>query len=120
MMNTMHIVGDDKEVMILGFTGGRSSSRSDLTFLEAKKLIQHLKQTDPNEPAADKMRKKIISLAHEMHWKLPSGKADMKRIDEWAKKYGYKHKSLDNYSYKELPTLVSQFENMYKGFLNKL
>lgn len=120
LMNNMHIVGDDKDIMLLGFTSGRSSSRKDLTFHEAADLIKHLKQTDPNAPASEKMRKKIISMAHELHWKQADSKADMKRIDDWCKKYGYKHKSLDNYSYHELPTLVSQFEKMYQDFLNKL
>jgi hypothetical protein len=41
-------------------------------------------------------------------------------VDEWMLKYSYKHKKLDAYLFEELPTLVSQFEQVYKHFIKKI
>lgn len=110
----------DKEAkadMVQAFSGGRATSSKDLYVPEAAAMIKHLKSMDPDELAAEKMRKKIISMAHEMGWKL-AGKADMKRIDDWCTKFGYLHKHLNSYTYQELPKLVSQFTIAYKHYLN--
>jgi hypothetical protein len=109
----------DKGDVIISFTGGRTNSSRLMSFNEAEALIGHLKSMDPQTTGADKMRKKIISLAHEMNWKLESGKIDMKHINDWCKKFGYLHKVLDEYSYDELPQLVTQFESVYKDFIKK-
>ncbi|RTL47238.1 MAG: hypothetical protein EKK39_14815 [Sphingobacteriales bacterium] len=118
MMNKLHIKGETKEIITLGFTQQRTTHISEMTKTEAAALIQHLKDIDPEEQRANKMRRKIISMAHEMHWHNKYGKADIQRIDNWCKAYGYKHKSLNNYTYKELPALVTQFEQVYLSFLN--
>ena len=108
-----------KENIVAGISDGRTTSTRELTPQEAIDLIKYLKNQDQSEIAADVMRKKIISLAHEMGWHVAgTRKADMRRIDEWCKKFGYGKKSLDNYHYNELPKLVSQFESVYKSFLN--
>ncbi len=120
IVSQLKISKEDKKVMVLGFTGGRSESSKDLMSNEAADMIRHLKSLDPQENSADKMRKKIIAMAHEIGWNLSgTQKADMKRIDNWSKVYGFKKKSLDNYTYSELPTLVAQFEKVYKDYLNK-
>jgi len=120
-----------KDDIIRGFTGQRTQSISAMTDAEFSALIAHLRTLDPNAAAADKMRKKIISLAHEMGWHKKDGTgklllnknrkpiADMPRIDGWCKTYGHLKKSLDNYTYKELPTLVTQFTNVYDQYLKK-
>lgn len=130
------------------YTDGRSSSARDLRRPEILALIQSLQsQSSDGAPlssrrgaggeVADKMRKRIISMAHEMGWELPlaplafgegpgvrqcSGKpkADMPRINAWCEKYGYLHKPLNSYTLQELPTLVTQFENMYQDFIKKI
>lgn len=57
-------------------------------------------------------------MAHEMNWHIAgTTKIDMKRLDGWCSRFSYKKKHLDSYTYKELPTLVSQFEKVYKSFL---
>jgi hypothetical protein len=111
-----------KTDIITGFTGGRSSSSRDMSFNEASALIQHLKGLDPQERKAEVMRRKIISMAHEMGWHLPGGnKIDMRRVDAWCLKYGYRHKKLDGYQYKDLPLLVTQFETgPYKHYISIL
>lgn len=111
---------DDKKSIIRTYTKERSESSKDLTFKEAAALIGHLKTFDVKDPKADKMRKKILSLAHEMGYKLESGAIDMNRVNAWTSKYGYLHKPLNSYTYEELPVLVSQFETVYKQFINKL
>lgn len=110
---------DYKKEVVMAFTGGRSASSKSLTLSEAEQLISHLKSLDPEATRADKMRKKIISLAHEMNWKLEGGKIDMKHVNDWCKKFGYLHKALDLYTYDQLPQLVTQFENVYKDFIKK-
>lgn len=119
LISKLGINKDDKAVMVQGFTGGRATSSKDLYGDEAAGLIKHLKSLDPTEAAAEKMRKKIISMAHEMNWHTQPGKADIKRIDDWCKKFGYLHKSLDNHTYAQLPKLVTQFaEGPYKHYIS--
>jgi len=86
---------------------------------EATDMIKHLKELDPENAKADKMRKKILSMAHEMNWRV-NGKVNMKAIDTWCRNYSYLKKSLDRYTYKELPKLVSQFESVYHHFLKSI
>lgn len=114
---------ETKEAMILGFTGGRSGSSKDLYIDEAIAMIRHLETTDQNHVQAQKMRGKILYYAHEMGWHVfKNGKwvADVKRVDEWCLKYGYIKRKLDAYTYKELPKLVTQFEAVYKHYINNL
>jgi hypothetical protein len=132
LVSKLHINKEAKEILVSGFSDGRATSSKDLQTDEAAEMIKHLKSLDNDELKAEKMRKKIISMAHEMGWELEESgarsqklggrrKADMKRIDEWCKTYGYLKKSLDNHTYKELPKLVSQFEKgPYKHYLSNL
>lgn len=115
LINKLHLKGR-KEEMVMGFTTGRSGSSKDLTNDEANAMIRHLKSLDPEEVGAEKMRRKIISMAHEMGWRIPgTTKADMKHIDAWCLKYG--KKKLNQYRYKELVKIVTMFKEMYNDFL---
>lgn len=121
LFNKLHIDADEKESILLGFSGGRTVSTRELTSDEAIALIRHLKNLDPEEKRAEKMRRKIISQAHEMGWHIKgTHKVDMKHLDEWCVKFGYLHKKLNQYQYKELPKLVTQFEMAYKHYLSGL
>jgi hypothetical protein len=96
---------------------------------EAQALIAHLKSLDPRAKATDRMRNKILSMAHEMGWNLTPGpspqerggmqkpKIDMAHVNAWCTRHGYLHKPLDDYTHSELPKLVSQFEEVYKSYL---
>lgn len=110
--------------MVAGFSGGRTESSKDLLFEEAVLMIRHLEQTDPNYPAIEKMRRKVLYYAHQMGWQKASAsgklRVDMQRVDEWCKTYGYLKKPLNNYTYKELPKLLSQIEAVYKSVLKTL
>lgn len=111
---------EHKEGLVLCFTCNRTTHSREMTEIEANELIGYLRQ-QPDR--AEKMRKKILSMAHEMGWhQLKNGRyvIDMSRVDGWMIKFSYLHKSLNSYKYKELPTLVTQFELVYKSFLNKV
>jgi hypothetical protein len=112
---------EQKGIIVYGFTNGRSESCKDLSFEEAAEMIDYLKSQDKTGPGANKMRRKIISLAHEMHWHLNGTQAiDMPRLNGWCQKYGYLHKKLNDYTYKELPKLLTQFQLLYKDYLTNI
>ncbi|MBA9078961.1 hypothetical protein [Rufibacter quisquiliarum] len=66
------------------------------------------------------MRKKIISMAHKMRWQIDGTKVDIARIDAWCRKYGAPAKGFNDYTYNELPKLVTQFGKVYKSYLEGL
>ncbi len=123
IISKQKISKETKELIIGGFTAGRSISSRALYYEEAAAVIKHLKQNDPNREGSEKMRRKILYYAHEMGWqRLKNGKlvADVHRVDLWCLQFGYLKRKLDNYSYQELPKLVSQFESMYKHYIKSL
>lgn len=115
---------DTKRDMILGMTNMRSTSSADLTTDECQALINALRVKSGLKPepvkndAADKMRKKILSICHEMHWTV-DGKVDWKRLNTWLKQYGMYHKGLNKLTLAELPAQVTQFEQLLKSFYAK-
>lgn len=116
----------DREEIIAAFTDGRTTSLKELTDAELNKLVNILNSQNNiyrSKNAGHKMRRKIISMAHEMGWhNLINGKwvADMRSINTWCLQKSYLKKELNKYTYNELPKLVSQFENVYKSFLKKV
>lgn len=111
---------DEKANIVSQYTNGRTESVREMNEQEAARLIDDLKRLAPNHKAThggEKMRRKLISMAHELGWKLSNGKIDMKRVNEWCVKYGHKHVALNQYTYNDLPQLLSQFEKMYFQFI---
>lgn len=107
--------------IVLGFTDGRTDSVGDMYLDEAKAMIQWLKSQDPEEQSAERQRRYIISMAHECGYRKPgTTKVDMVKLDSWCVNYGYLHKKLNQYRQHELPKLVTQFEKVYKDYLNKV
>ena len=120
---------DDKADLVRAYTGSRTGSSSEMTEAECRALIQHLELIEvqmprPRHPEqedpADRQRKKIISMAHEMRWTLPGGRADMARIQRWCLEKSYGHKRLNDFTLEELPRLVSQFKIVYEKHLADL
>lgn len=109
-------LADRREDLCLGASNGRTTHASELTASESAALIKYAVGLSGENNASDRMRKKILSMAHEMGWET-AHKVDMERINGWCSKFGYLHKPLDQYSYQELPKLVSQFEGAYIHFL---
>lgn len=119
-----HGLRDEKENIVSAFTAGRTTSVRAMKDKEAAALIGHLVSLDPLENSATKMRNKIISMAYEMRWTKPTGSGvhiiDMDHVNNWCKSHGYLKKRLDDYTYSELPKLVSQFEEVYRSYLKGL
>lgn len=107
-----------KEDLVLTFTDERTSHLGDMTYDETMVFVKHLRQVSGQfENPKEKMQKKILAMAHEMHWELPGGKVNMERVNNWCVRYSGKNKPLNEFKYSELPTLVTQFESVYRAFL---
>jgi hypothetical protein len=116
-----HGLREEKESIVSAFTAGKTTSVRAMKFGEAAALIEHLKGMDHEDSAGDKMKKKILSMAHEMGWRIKgTEKIDMDHVNNWCKSFSYLKKSLDEYTYKELPKLVTQFEEVYKSYLRSV
>jgi hypothetical protein len=125
-------LGDMKEDLVFGVSSGRTTSTSKLNSQEAFRLISHLSKNNSGAPSlsstnehrakSDKMRKQIISCAHEMGMKLPDGKINMNAVNRLVAEKGYlkdKYKTLDEYTYNDLPKLVFQFKQFRDFYLKK-
>ncbi len=112
------------------FTEGRTDSLSSLTDGEYKEMLLRAQRFNqlPKDSPADKMRKKIISMARQMGWTITpqppkaggKEKADMERIDNWCLKYGKFKKVLNKHTVPELTLLVAIFEEVFKTYLTGL
>lgn len=120
-----------KEDFVMQACSGRVRSTKELTSVELDALIRDLNQktkqkaaahpvrVDPERVKANNMRKRILSLNYTLGWTTFDQQklrhvVDMERLEAWLKKYGYLHKPLNDYTVKELPILVTQFENLVK------
>lgn len=107
----------DEDAVVLGFTMMRTKHVSEMSAHEAKLMIKHLKDLDPEEVAADKMRKKLIKMAY-LYKALPANASNaqklevMRWLDGWCREYGHGRKALNSYTPAQLPKLVTQFEIM--------
>jgi hypothetical protein len=102
------------------FSNNRTSTVLNLSNDEAVKYIDFLRQCEvKTNEACDRMRKKIISRFHEMGYRK-NGRIQMDRVNRTIEKYGYLHKPLNKYTYKELPKLVSQFSTIKADYLERM
>ncbi len=118
-----------KEEAVYNFTGGRTNSVKELADVELLELTARLgggrTYTPPkNHPQPDKRKMigKLLYYCHQMGWTKtnPQGKtvADVAALNRWMLEKAYLKKSIDAYTFAELPKLVSQFETFYKWWLN--
>jgi len=123
LLSKLKIDADTKKDLVLQFTNNREESTKELMVDECQNLINYLNAAQHGSTTlkksggkvvdvCDKMRKKILSICHDLQWELPNGKIDWKHLNDYLNKYGYLHKPLNDYTEKELPTLVTQFENL--------
>jgi hypothetical protein len=127
----------EKETLVLAFTDGRTEHISQMDYSEAERLLQYINYlnkpasaTPQNNPAADRMRKKILAHCHQMGWYvrneqgqlvLKNGKPqlDFGRIDHFCTGRGKFKKPLQRHTPAELRTLLYQFEMLLKSEIKK-
>lgn len=126
VVNQLKIDKEQVEELAYQYSNGRTKSTRELEVMEFQRLVNHLNSIKVGEVTikpkevnkADKMRKKILSICHEMNWKQHQ-KLDWARINDFLKKSGYLHKVLNDYTESELPKLVTQFEQLLKSYYAK-
>ena len=118
--------------LVSSFSQGRTDNSAELTDQEVDELINHLSVKAPEKHGptrsgvsykGQQMRRRILSLCHTIGWNLYDTDqqrhiVDWGRLNGWLKKYGYLHKDLNEYTYQELPQLVTQFENLASSILS--
>ena len=121
LCSRLKIDKEAKQEIIYTYSDGRVTSAADLRDDEASALIGYLVNASGlPQDGIFKMKNKILSMAHEMHWELTDGSVDMERVNNWCIKFSGQNKPLDGFKYSELPALVSQFEMVYKDFLKRI
>jgi len=112
-----------KEDLVSSFTNHRTTHSSEMTFDECDTLIKHLGDNQPvhKKGSKDKMRKKIIGIAHDMGWKLEDGKIDLERIDAFllSTKSANK-KKLNDLKHDQLQLAIHQFEQLREYQFNNV
>lgn len=127
LLSRLRVDKETQDGLVFEYTKGRSKSSKDMTIPECQALINNLQhmvnQISTNTPppvrptndASNKMRRKILSICHEMRWTI-NGHLDWKRINDFLIKSGYLHIPLNAYKQEELPKLVTQFEQLLKTY----
>lgn len=111
----------DKVEIVFEYTNGRTTSLKEMNQRETTKLVNTLNERlNPVKAKKDKQVGKILSMAHEMHWELPDGKVDMKRLDAFFLTRTPQKKKFREFTDAELPGLVTLFEKVYISFLKSL
>jgi hypothetical protein len=126
------VMKDQKRDLIAQVSNGRTESTKELTDAELQQLIDGLQglQPKPQDNNANKMRRYILSMAHQMNWYVTNEEGDFimkkgkpvldfKRINNWCVKFGSFGKQLNDHSVKELTTLTTNFERVLKHSLSK-
>lgn len=123
LLNKLGYDEKDKEELCFIHSDGETTSLRAMNYKQTVSLQNALKDACgiPKELPSDKMRKKIISIAHEMRWHIPGTcKIDMAEVDKWClTKSGFK-KPLDDLNYQELPKAVTMMERVYTAYLKAL
>ena len=129
LISALSIDAEIKQDLVYQFTNSRETRSSLMTDHECQRLINHLnalkKQKEASSQARNeafknntpenKMRRKIMSICHEMKW-TKDGKLDWTRINEFLLNRSYLKKGLDKYTKAELPKLITQFENILRTY----
>lgn len=105
--------------LALRFSGGRTGRTSELRYEEAEQLIAYLASQLPDLKTrsgrkADRMRKKILSIAYQLGWEDLHGKVDFLKLNRWLRQYGVHHKALNDLSERELVDTITQMEQLLK------
>lgn len=126
LFNNLKLDAETIQDLVFSYSAGRTKSSKALTMVECQSLINHLdvikkeRFSAPvsNNDASQRMRRKIMSICHEMNW-TDNGKLDWKRINGFMFNSSYLKKTINSYTEQELPKLVSQFEQLLKSHYAK-
>ena len=131
-----HGLMDDKRNIISEISGGRTTSTLELTYTELQYWINAMNvkhnpspRTDEGAERKQKMINSIIAMAREMgviqrraaingQGKVEE-KSDYTEFNKWMLEKSWLKKRLNDYSYKELTILVSQYQNIYMSWIKK-
>lgn len=110
---------DDKKELVLSATDGRTDSIRAMHTSEAIALLSNLNgQADNYEPGTkQKMKRKVLAIAHDLGWELPDGKVDMKRVNGYCLTRSEAKKTFNDLTVKELESVVKQFQQMKRVYL---
>lgn len=115
--------------LVFSFSDGDTEKSNHLSEKQIDDMIEYLQhyKGGSSNPLAEfnsgqRMRRRILSICYTLGWVVldkEKGRhvVDMERLQGWMRKYSYLHKGLNEYSYQELPTVVTQFENLLKTSL---
>ena len=110
---------EQKEDLAFSFSDGRTEHLSDMDYTQTQAMVKYLNNylgQDGNP--ADKMRRKILSIAHELNWELPgSHRIDIARVNNWCIAHTGAKKPLDGLSLSELNKAVTGITNYYMQYL---
>lgn len=132
LIGMLGLAPDNKALLVSTYTDGRTESSTELLQTEASALINFLdaqvKESNQTE-RCNKMRKKILSICHQMGWyKRVAGvlvmrqgrrELDYDAINKFCTERGPYKQDLNQHTYKQLVVLVGVFENVLKSELNK-
>jgi hypothetical protein len=121
LLAKLKITPEQKIELVMSFTNNRTYRSSEMEVSECESLIRKLQQMD-NTPRpvvrvnpfvgdhCDKMRKKCLSIAHELRWEHPDGSINMAIFNAWCLNFSFLKKPFNLYTATELPKLISQLE----------
>jgi hypothetical protein len=123
-----HGLMDHKPAIVQDLSNGRATSSKDLYMEEIEPWLQQMNLSKaPQKDKRQRMVNSIIAMATEIgmvKWETRIFRDGFHRkrnytdMHAWIEKYGYLKKHINDYTYEELPTLVTQFKNMYLSKLN--
>lgn len=118
---------EQRSELVTFYTSGRTASSRELYSHECRQLIEYLSQlpgvkiqvaAKDDKEKADRMRKKVMAICFSIGWFEGNTHEDWKinlaKLDSFLLRSGCLKKPLMQYTEKELPRLVSQFEQIQK------
>jgi len=118
ILSKKQIDEEGKEDLVFQFTNGGTKSIREMRMVEAIAMVKALNGDEDNyDDSANRKRRQILALCHEMGWEDEQGRVDMNRVNRYCTTRGYLKKPLNDYKPGELQKLVSQFKTMHKIYL---
>jgi len=101
-----------KRYLINGFTQGRTESSRELTDSEFDQIINYLDAE--TEKSLKRMRRKVLSIAHELGWEDEKGNVRLDVLDAWLEQYTAYKVAFWKLTYDQLIDIITQMEKFSK------